>query len=135
VGNVEKIGKIKRRISYVFTLILILGIISIIVSLPSHIRTQYLFYTLGGITIIVSVVSLIRIRLAKDVQSLGASTIQGLWVCSSMGLGYIVSGPAPYFQALLTTWVTNLIIGIILLLLGGYFLIKTSKETGVPLSV
>ena len=73
--------------------------------------------------------------MAKDMYSLGASSIQGFWICASMGLGYTVSGPAPYFQALEITWIPNVIIGLVLLLVGIYFLLTTSKETGVPLSV
>jgi hypothetical protein len=134
MGKVELEG-MRRKISYMFLGNLILGFISIADSLPSHIRTQYLFLLLGGIVMITSALSLIRVRTAKDLESLGTSSIQGFWVCASMGLGYLVSGPAPYFQASPITWVTNVIIGLILLLAGGYFLLKTSKETGVPLSV
>ncbi len=129
------IQKIKKKVALMFTVNLILGIASILDSLPSPLRTQYLFFLLGGIVVLVSAISLLRIAAAKDVYSLGASSIQGFWICASMGLGYIVSGPAPYFQALEITWISNVIIGLILLFVGMYFLITTSKETGVPLSV
>ena len=129
------IQRIKKKITVMFIINLILGAISILDALPSPIRTQYLFFLLGGIVMLVSAISLLRVAVAKDTYSLGASSIQGFWICASMGLGYIVSGPAPYFQALEITWVPNVIIGLVLLIAGMYFLLTTSKATGVPLSV
>jgi len=100
-------------------------------------RGYYLTLTLGGIVLFTSVIYVIVIKLKKDddVKGIATSAIQALWISTSMGLGYIVTANAPYFQIPQLHAMVLFAIGWVMLIFGFYSLLKLSKESGVPLAV
>ncbi len=120
------------------TLMLVLGAVTLVLApLTGHYRGSYLALFLGGVIVFVSAVYLpiIYLRKASDARRIAVPAMQSLWVSTSMGLGYVVTALAPYFQIKLWVAYTLFIIGWIILLYGLYALLKISKETGVPLAV
>jgi len=63
------------------------------------------------------------------------SAIQSLWISTSIGLGYVVTALAPYFNINFPVAVALFVIGWVMLVYGGYALLRISRECKVPLSV
>ncbi len=120
------------------TLMLVLGAITLVLApLTGHYRGYYLALFLGGVIVFVSAIYLpvIYLRRSDDIRRIAVPAMQSLWVSTSMGLGYVVTALAPYFQIQL--WVAYVLfaIGWIMLLYGLYALLRISRESGVPLAV
>ncbi len=133
--NIDLNG-LKNEAKLVLTITTIIGLITIIIGVASgSYRALFLCSTLGSIVVFFSVVELIRSIKGNSVRKVGIPYIQGLWISSSMGLGYVVTAPAPYFQLPQLLSGTLFIIGWVLLGLGVYKLLSVSKRTGLPLTV
>ncbi len=133
-------GNIKARaLTYVLVMVILAAATVVIGMLIKDVtyRGYYLTLTLGGIVLFTSAIYAAVIKLKKDddVRGIAASAIQTLWVSTSMGLGYIVTANAPYFQIPQAYAVVLFAIGWVMLLFGFYSLLKLSKESGVPLAV
>lgn len=116
----------------------ILGIITLAISpLTGHYRGYYLCLTLGLVIVITQLIYLLIIysKRTSDVRDIGRPAIQALWIGTSMGIGYLVSAPAPYFLIPLPISLMLIIIGIILIIYGIYRLLKISRITGLPLAI
>lgn len=100
-------------------------------------RGYYLTLVLGGIVLLTSCVYAVLIGLKKDgdIKGIATSAIQALWISTSMGLGYIVTANAPYFQIPQAYAIALFAIGWVMLLFGLYGLLKLNKKGGVPLAV
>jgi len=117
---------------------MILGIITLAISpLTEHYRGYYLCLTFGLIITITQIIYLIIIYLKRtdNIRDIGRPTIQALWIGTSMGIGYLVTAPAPYFLIPLSVSLILVAIGIILIIYGIYNLVKISKITGLPLAI
>ncbi len=128
-----------KAFAYVLVMLLLAALTVVIGFLIKDItyRGYYLTLTLGGIVLFTSVIYaiLIKLKRGEDIKGTATSAIQALWVSTSMGLGYIVTANAPYFQIPQAYAVTLFVIGWVMLLFGLYGLLKLSKESGVPLAV
>lgn len=134
----QDVVKFKKECLTSMTVMLLLGILTIVLGpLTGHYRGLYLCMTLGIIILIASVgyLSILYRKAAKDLRALAVPTMQSLWVSTSMGLGYIVTALAPYFQINTSVAIVVFIVGWALLLFGSYKLVTISKKTGVPLAV
>lgn len=132
------LSKFKKECVTSLGVMLILGVITLVLGpFTGHYRGFYLCTLLGIIIVVASGGYLILIygRTAKDLREIAVPTMQSLWVSTSMGLGYIVTALAPYFQITMTVAVVVFIVGWCLLLFGAYRLITISKKAGVPLAV
>ncbi|MCS7139538.1 MAG: hypothetical protein N3F04_00085 [Candidatus Nezhaarchaeota archaeon] len=127
----------KRWVSLRIVLMLVLGVITIVVApIIGHYRGFYLCLTLGGIIVITSIVYLAVIYLGKgDVKWMASKSIQCLWVCTSMGIGYMVTSLAPYFNIAIPIGVLLFVVGLIMTVIGAYYLVTISRRTGIPLSI
>lgn len=70
-----------------------------------------------------------------DVRRLGEIGVQGGWLLTSFSLVYITLAPAKIYSLSTASLVVTEILGLILLVMGAYLLLKTKKETGVALSI
>jgi len=130
--------KIKKFAELSMALMLVLGLITLILApFTGHYRGFYLTIFLGCIMFVVSVVYLpiVHFKKTEDAKSIATPAIQSLWISTSMGLGYVVTALAPYFQITLSTAIILFIVGWIILLYGTYALLRLSKWAGVPLAV
>lgn len=130
--------RFKRECITSLAVMLILGVVTLALApFTGHYRGLYLCSLLGVIIVIASGGYLLLLygRPGKDLKEIAVPTMQSLWVSTSMGLGYIVTALAPYFQINTTVAVAVFILGWCLLLFGAYRLITISKKTGVPLAV
>jgi len=105
-----------------------------------HYRGFYLCLALGGITALSSAASLAIVALKKptgnpDAKGIARLAMEGLWVCTSMGLGFLVTAPAPYFSLKPAVAAALFAVGLLMLAFGWYALSKLSKKTGLPLSI
>ncbi|MEM2079972.1 MAG: hypothetical protein QW104_04745 [Nitrososphaerota archaeon] len=130
--------KFKKECVSSLAIMLILGLVTLTLApFTGHYRGLYLCLSLGIIIVIASGAYLFLLygRIPKDLKEIAVPTMQSLWVSTSMGLGYIVTALAPYFQINMTVAPVLFILGWCLLLFGAYRLITISKKTGVPLAV
>jgi len=130
--------KVKKFAERSILLMLILGIITLALGpATGHYRGFYLALFLGVVIVVASgaYLPIIYSRKADDVKKIAVPAIQSLWISTSMGLGYVVTALAPYFQIVTGVAITLFIIGWIMLIYGTYALLKISKESGVPLAV
>ncbi len=127
--------KVFARNSIILTLVL--GLITLVLSpFAGGYRGEYLLLALGGIVTIISAIYLPIIHFKRTtLKDIAVPAIQCLWITTSMGLGYLVTAPAPYFMLTRATEAVMFAIGAILLLYGIFALLKISRETGVPLAV
>ncbi|MBC7113844.1 MAG: hypothetical protein H5T34_07540 [Candidatus Methanomethyliales bacterium] len=132
------LAKFKKECVSSLAVMLILGIITLVLApFTGHYRGLYLCSLLGIIIVFASGAYLFLVygRAAKDIRDIAVPTMQSLWVSTSMGLGYIVTALAPYFQISATIAAVLFIVGWCLLLFGAYRLVTISKKTGIPLAV
>jgi cobalamin synthase len=130
--------KVKRFAEVSIAIMLVLGVVTIALApFTGHYRGFYLSIFLGAIVVIASVVylPLVHAKKAEDFGGIGVSAIQSLWISTSMGLGYVVTALAPYFNINFPAAVALFVIGWVMLVYGGYALLRISKECKVPLSV
>jgi cobalamin synthase len=130
--------KVKRFAEVSIAVMLVLGIVTLALApFTGHYRGFYLSIFLGAIIVVASVVYLpiVHMKKAEDLRGVGVPAIQSLWVSTSMGLGYVVTALAPYFNINFSTAVALFVVGWILLIYGCYALLRISKESKVPLSV
>ncbi|MEM4803852.1 MAG: hypothetical protein QXZ45_04705, partial [Candidatus Nezhaarchaeales archaeon] len=78
---------------------------------------------------------LIAAKRPERIREIATSAIQSLWISTSMGLGYVVTALAPYFNISFAIAIVLFVIGWIMLVYGTYALLKISRETKVPLAV
>lgn len=145
MSGVDKFNSIKKFAETSIAIMLALGLLTLALApLTSHYRGFYLTLTLGGIVALVSAIYLPIIHMRKhmrkvrkdsDVRKVAVPAIQSLWISTSMGLGYIVTAPAPYFQLTLPIAATLFVIGWVMLAYGLYALFRISRQSGVPLAV
>jgi len=129
---------VKRFAEASIAIMLVLGVVTLALApFTGHYRGFYLSIFLGAIIVVVSVVYLpiVYVKRAEDLRGIGVPAIQSLWISTSMGLGYVVSALAPYFNINFPVAVALFIIGWIMLVYGCYALLKISKECKVPLSI
>ncbi len=128
-----------KALTYVLIMLLLAAITVVIGLLIKDItyRGYYLTLTLGGIVLFTSGIYtvLIKLKSDEDIKGIATSAIQALWISTSMGLGYIVTANAPYFQIPQAYAAALFVIGWVMLLFGLYSLLKLSRESGVPLAV
>jgi len=128
--------KLRNEAKTVLSVTAAIGLLTIVLGIASgNHRGQFLCLTLGLIVVFFSTVELVRSLKGADVRSIGIPYIQGLWVSASMGLGYVVTSPAPYFQLPPLFSAMLFIIGWVLLGLGVYRLLSVSRRTGLPLAI
>ncbi|MEM4488487.1 MAG: hypothetical protein QXK88_06800 [Desulfurococcaceae archaeon] len=117
---------------------LVLSMLSLALApFTGHYRGFYLAITLGGIITVTCVVyiPLIYVKKAESVKDVAVRAIQCLWVATSMGIGYMVTALAPYFQMTPATGIALFVIGLIMSIIGTIIMLTISKRTGVPLAV
>ena len=130
--------KIKKFAEISIIIMLVLGIVTLgLAPSTGNYRGFYLSIFLGGVIVAVSVIYLpiVHTRKAENIKEVAVPAIQSLWVSTSMGLGYVVTALAPYFQIVLPVAIALFIIGWIMLIYGSYALLRLSKEAKVPLAV
>jgi len=134
----EEALRVKKFAEMSVAIMLVLGLITLALApVTGHYRGFYLAIFLGAIIVISSGVYLpvIHARGVDDVKKVAVPAIQSLWISTSMGLGYVVTALAPYFQISMGVAVTLFVIGWVMLLYGVYALLRLSRESGVPLAV
>jgi len=130
--------KIKKFAEISIIIMLVLGIVTLgLAPSTGNYRGFYLSIFLGGVIVAVSVIYLpiVHTRKVENIKEIAVPAIQSLWVSTSMGLGYVVTALAPYFQIVLPVAIALFIIGWIMLIYGSYALLRLSKEAKVPLAV
>ncbi|RLG88319.1 MAG: hypothetical protein DRO18_01670 [Thermoprotei archaeon] len=130
--------KIKKFAEISIIIMLVLGIVTLgLAPSTGNYRGFYLSIFLGGVIVAVSVIYLpiVHTRKVENIKEVAVPAIQSLWVSTSMGLGYVVTALAPYFQIVLPVAIALFIIGWIMLIYGSYALLRLSKEAKVPLAV
>ncbi len=134
----DKGKKVKKFSLGSITLMLILGLITMAIGFGAgNYRGFYLSLTLGGIITAASAIYLPLVARKPESDPVGIATpaIQSLWISTSMGLGYVVTAFAPYFELPTAIAAILFIIGWIMLIFGLYSLLKLSKESGASLAV
>jgi len=138
MSGMDKFNSIKKFAETSIAIMLVLGLLTLALApFTGHYRGFYLVLTLGGIVVLVSAIHLPITHMRKDgdIRKVAVPAIQSLWISTSMGLGYIVTAPAPYFQLALPVAATLFVIGWIMLAYGLYALFRISRQCGVPLAV
>jgi len=133
-----EISRFRKETELSIAVMLALGIITLLLApLTGHYRGLYLCLTLGLITVIVSAAYLpvIHMKRASSLKDIAIPAMQSLWVSTSMGLGYIVTALADYFQIVFPVAATLFIVGWIMLFFGLYRLTYISKKANVPLAI
>jgi len=119
-------------------ILMILSIITLALApFTGHYRGFYLCITLGSVGLVTSIVYIPLIHYAKTatIKDIGRKAIQDIWILTSMGIGYMVTAFAPYFNIVPAISVILFLIGAFMSIYGAYNLIKISKRTGLPLAV
>ncbi len=128
---------LKRLALISIAVMLILGVASMAVGATlENYRARYLLMLLGGIVVVDSAVYLpIVYARREDPRRIAVPALQSLWISTSMGLGYLVTAPAPYFQLSKALEAFMAVVGAIMLVYGLYSLLVISRRSGVPLAV
>ncbi len=135
---VPEASNIKRMSLTALILMMVLGIITLALSpLTGHYRGYYLCLTLGLVITITQLIYLpiIYLKRTNNARDIGRPAMQALWIGTSMGIGYLISAPAPYFLIPLPILLALIVIGMILIIYGIYNLLKISRLTGLPLAI
>gem|GEM_PF-760052 len=131
-------NRLKKEAMTYITIMMVLGLVTIALGFfAGGYRGFYLALTLGGIIAVSSAIylPLVGRRKAEDLKEVATPAIQSLWISTSMGLGYVVTAYAPYFQLPPSVATALFAVGWIMLGLGLYSLLKLSRKSGVPLAV
>jgi len=113
----------------------ILSIVTLATAVGSPLQAQLLLASIWVCIILTNILTIARVMGTDDLAICGKALIQGAWFYMSFSLSYIIMTPAPYFEMSNSSMVINALIGIIILIVGAYSLLKTRKETGVMLSI
>ncbi|MEM0241048.1 MAG: hypothetical protein QW794_08225 [Thermosphaera sp.] len=130
--------RIKRFTEVSIVIMLLLGAITLCLApLTGSYRGFYLSLFLGSVIVLASIIylPLIAAKRPERIREIATSAIQSLWISTSMGLGYVVTALAPYFNISFAIAIVLFVIGWIMLVYGTYALLKISRETKVPLAV
>jgi len=131
----DDVAKLKKNVSRIFLLFLLVNALAIVISATGSVRTLYLFATIGGFSAIVSILSILRLSGAKDNKLIGRFAMQGLWIDCSMAIGFFVTAPSSYFASTAIVWGVGLIAAVLVFFISIYMLLQVRKVTGVPLSI
>lgn len=134
--SVINVDHLKKDALTSLSLTTVFGVVTVVLGAisGSH-RGLFLCLTLGLIVIGFSVIELLRSYRGTSIRKIGIPFIQGLWISTSMSLGYVVTALAPYFEIPFTIGILLFVIGWFMLLYGIYKLVMVSKKTGLPLAV
>lgn len=127
----------KKQAALRIVVMLVLGLITLVLApFTGHYRGYYLCLTLGGIIFVTSVIYLALIYASKrELRDVAIKSMQCLWISTSMGIGYMVTALAPYFNIVMPINIVLFVIGLVLTVFGAYVLLAFSKRTGIPLAV
>lgn len=131
-GKTETIKRFGRRTNLATA---VLSIIALLTAIGLPLKAQLLLASIGVCIILTNIVTGIRVTGADDLRICGKAIIQGAWFYMSFSLSYLIMTPAPYFEMPPLNMAVTSLIGIIILIVGAYSLLKTRKETGVMLSI
>ena len=123
-----------KRVRLSILILITLSIIAFGVAIGSS-KAMVSFGLTSALVIIFSAITLLRLSPNKDIKILGEVTIQGLWVVTSLGLVYLTLPLAPIFGLPLVNMAILMVLGLIISLMGALELYRTSKLTGVKLSI
>jgi peptidoglycan/LPS O-acetylase OafA/YrhL len=112
-----------------------LSIVILVLSVTAASKSQAYFSIYAIILIIFILLGQFRVSRARDIKQVGERAVQTLWLWSSLGLVALVMPPAPYFELSIPVIVAMVVIGVILIIMGAYGLLRIRKLTGVYLSV
>ncbi len=94
-----------------------------------------LLLTIATVIILMVIATIIRVKIASDISICGKAIIQGTWFWMSFSLSYLIMTGSPYFEMPTIGVLVNIIIGIVILAIGIYTLLKTKNETSAMLSI
>jgi len=123
-----------KRVRISILVIIVLSIIAIGVAIENS-KALFSFGLTSLLLIIFSIITLVRLSPNKEVKALGEVTVQGFWITTSLGFVYLTLAPAPIFELSLVNLAILMVIGLIISSMGAMELYRTSKLTGVKLSV
>jgi peptidoglycan/LPS O-acetylase OafA/YrhL len=114
---------------------LALSIVILVLSVTASSKSQAYFSIYAIILIVFILLGQFRVNRARDLKQIGERAVQTIWLWSSLGLVALVLPPAPYFKLSMPVIVAMVVIGVILIVMGAYGLLRMRKLTGVYLSV
>lgn len=131
----EKISFVKSFAVRINVIVTILAIISLATAIGTNYRSQVLLGVIAAAIILTAIATIARVKRANDLLSCGKAIVQGTWFWTSFGLSYLIMTGSPYFGMPIINVLVNFLIGIIVIVVGIYTLLKTKRETGVMLSI
>jgi|GEM_PF-2379356 len=131
----EKISHVKSFALRMNLIVAVLTIISLLTTIGTNYRAQALLAVIAVAIILTVIVTVIRVKGASDPLLCGKAIVQGTWFWASFSLSYLIMTGSPYFGMPMINVAINFLIGIIIIILGIYTLLRTKKETGVMLSI
>ncbi len=130
--EVEPVRRFVLRINFAIT---ILATVALVSTLGLSLEAIALFVLIWLAIILTAAVTALRMARTVDLKVCGKVAIQGMWFCMSLSLSYLIMTPAPYFRIPLTNIVISALIGVIILAIGAYSLLRIKKQTGVMISI
>ncbi|MEM2104041.1 MAG: hypothetical protein QW717_04030 [Candidatus Bathyarchaeia archaeon] len=131
----EKISSVKSFALRTNLIVAIIAIISLATAVGTNYRAQSLLVVIAAAIVLTVVATVIRVKMAADIWDCGKAIIQGTWFWMSFSLSYLIMTGSPYFGMPAVSVAVNIIIGIVILVIGVFTLVKTKKETNVMLSI
>lgn len=131
----EKISSVKSFALRTNLIVAIIAIISLATAVGTNYRAQSLLVVIAAAILLTVVATVIRVKMAADIWDCGKAIIQGTWFWMSFSLSYLIMTGSPYFGMPAVSVAVNIIIGIVILVIGVFTLVKTKKETNVMLSI
>jgi peptidoglycan/LPS O-acetylase OafA/YrhL len=114
---------------------LALSIVILVLSVTASSKSQAYFSIYAIILIVFILLGQFRVNRARDLKQIGERAVQTIWLWCSLGLVALVMPPAPYFELSMPVIVAMVVIGVILVVMGAYGLLRVRKLTGVYLSI
>ena len=99
-------------------------------------REQFLAFSIAGLLLTLAFEARVALlSRSADARRVGEAGVQGAWVWTSLSLVYITMSPASVYGV--EPWALAALeaVGVVMLLLGAYILLRIKRETGVYLSV
>lgn len=131
----EEIAAVRKFGLRVNSLVGILATFTLATMIGTPLQAGLLLTLIWICIILTLLISGLRMVKAENLKVYGKVTIQGTWFYMSLSLAYLIMTPAPYFQIPLFNVAIDTVIGIIILAIGTYSLIRTRRETGVMISI
>lgn len=131
----EKISSIKSFAVRINAIVAILAIISLATMIGTNYRSQALLGVIAAAIILTVIATIARVKRANNLLNCGKAIVQGTWFWTSFSLSYLIMTGSPYFGMPIINVLVNVLIGIIIIAVGIYTLLKTKKETGTMLSI